>query len=356
MVEVSIVIPTYNEKDNIKKLIQQILTEFKKNFINGEVIIVDDNSSDGTGEILENLKKKIKNLKIIHRSGKLGLSSAVLEGWKIAEGNVLGVMDADLSHPPEKIHELYNSIKNNQADFTIGSRYVKDGKIEGWNFKRKIMSRVATLLAKPFTNVKDPMTGFFMIKRECIKEEIINPKGFKILLELILKSNYKKIKEIPIKFINRVEGKSKAGTSEIFFYLRNLLGYKKYLREGIKEFFKFAVVGLIRTFVNITILYLLTENLGIYYLFSAVISFIIAMTNNFILNKIWTFGEQINLNLIEKYLKFLLVSIIALAINLLFLYTFTEIFEIYYIISQVLAITISLIINFIGNKFWTFKK
>lgn len=355
MVEVSIVIPTYNEKENIKILIQKIQREFRENSIKGEIIVVDDNSPDRTGEILENLKKKDKNLKIIHRKGKLGLSSAVLDGWKIAEGNVLGVMDGDLSHPPEKIHELYNPIKNNQADFTIGSRYIKGGKIEGWNFKRKLMSRAATILAKPFTNVKDPMTGFFMIKKECVRYNKLNPKGFKILLELILKANYKKIKEIPIKFINRVKGKSKAGTSEIFFYLRNLFGYRKYIRKGIKQFIKFAFVGLIGTFINVAILYLLTENLGIYYLFSATISFIIAMTNNFIWNKLWTFEEKINLNLAGKYIKFSLVSVVALIINLFFLYIFTEIFGIYYIISQILAIGISLIINFFGNKIWTFR-
>jgi dolichol-phosphate mannosyltransferase len=356
MIGISIVIPTYNEKDNIQKLISLIQTEFKSNSIQGEIIVVDDNSPDGTGKIVDELRKKTKNLKIIHRKGKLGLSSAVLEGWKVAEGDVLGVMDADLSHPPEKIHHLYNPIKNNQADFTIGSRYVRGGEIEGWNLKRKLMSRGATLLAKLFTDVKDPMTGFFMIKKECIKGRRINPKGFKILLELILKADYKKIKEIPIKFTNRVEGKSKAGTSEIFSYLRNLFGYKRYIREGIKEFFKFSFVGLIGTLINIGVLYLLTEYFEVYYLFSAVISFILAMTNNFIWNKIWTFGERINSNLGMKYIKFALVSITALLFNLFFLYIFTEIFGIYYIISQILAIGISLIINFLGNKSWTFRK
>ena len=137
--KLSLVIPTYNEKENIQKLIKKIQEEFNENKINGEIIIVDDNSPDGTGKILEDLKKTQKNLKVIHRSGKLGLSSAVLEGWKIADGEVLGVMDADLSHPPEKIKELFGAIENGEADFTIGSRYIKGGKIEGWNLKRKLM-------------------------------------------------------------------------------------------------------------------------------------------------------------------------------------------------------------------------
>jgi len=354
--KLSLVIPTYNEKENIQKLIKKIQKEFKENNINGEIIIVDDNSPDGTGNILEELKKKQKNLKVIHRSGKFGLSSAVLEGWKTADGEVLGVMDADLSHPPEKIKELFETIRKGKADFTIGSRYIKGGKIEGWNLKRKLMSKTATLLSRVYTKVKDPMTGFFMIKKEVIKNVDLNPKGFKILLEIIIKGKYKNIKEIPITFINRMEGKSKAGTKEIFCYLQNLKGYLPYKKNVIKEFVKFGVVGGIGTLVNLAILYLLTEKAGVYYMISAILSFIVAMSSNFILNKLWTFKENIKLEIGKKYLQFGLVSFSALLVNLFFLYIFTEVLGIYYIISQVLAIGIALIINFLGNKIWTFSK
>lgn len=354
--ELSLVIPTYNEKENIQILIKKILEEFKENNINGEIIVVDDNSPDGTGKILEDLKKKQKNLEIIHRSGKLGLSSAVLDGWKIAKGDIVGVMDADLSHPPEKIKDLFWAIKKDGADFSIGSRYIKGGKIEGWNLKRKIMSKTATLLARVYTNVKDPMTGFFMIKKECIKNIELNPKGFKILLEVIIKGKYNKIKEVPIVFINRTKGKSKASTKEIIFYLQNLSGYLSYKKQVMQEFFKFAVVGLIGTVINILMLYLLTEKVGIYYLLSAIISFFVAMTSNFTFNKIWTFKENIKLNVGKKYLQFGLISISALLVNLFFLYILTEVFGIYYITSQILAIGIALIINFLGNKIWTFGR
>ena len=354
--KLSLVIPTYNEKENIQKLIKKIQEEFKKNKINGEIIIVDDSSPDGTGQILEKLKKKQKNLKVIHRKGKLGLSSAVLEGWKIADGEVLGVMDADLSHPPEKIEELFRAIENGEADFTIGSRYIKGGKIKGWNFKRKLMSKTATLLSRVYTKVKDPMTGFFMIKKDVVKNVDLNPKGFKILLEIIIKGKYENIKEIPITFIDRVNGKSKAGIKEIFYYLQNLVGYLPYKRNVVKEFFKFAFVGGIGTLINVAILYLLTEKVGIYYLVSAIFSFVVAMTSNFFLNKIWTFKENLVSSIKSKYLQFSLVSITALLLNLFFLYVFTEIFGIYYMISQVLAIGIALIINFLGNKIWTFSK
>ncbi len=354
--KLSLVIPTYNEKENIQKLIKKIQEEFKASKIDGEIIIVDDNSPDGTANIIEELKKKQENLKLIKRKGKLGLSSAVLEGWKIAKGDVFGVMDADLSHPPEKIKELFWTIEKNDADFTIGSRYIKGGKIEGWNFKRKLMSKTATLFSRIYTKVKDPMTGFFMIKKEVIENVNLNPKGFKILLEIIIKGKYKKIKEIPITFINRVEGKSKAGTKEILYYLQNLAGYLKYKKKLFKEFIKFGIVGGIGTLINIGILYFFTEKFGIHYLISAIFSFIIAMTSNFILNKIWTFKENVREKIGKKYLQFSLVSIAALLVNLLFLYIFTDVLGIYYIISQILAIGISLIINFVGNKRWTFSK
>ncbi|MEM4230725.1 MAG: glycosyltransferase family 2 protein, partial [Candidatus Pacearchaeota archaeon] len=277
--KLSLIIPTYNEKENIQKLLTKINQEFKKNNIDGEIIVVDDNSPDGTGQILEKLKKQYRNLKIIHRKGKFGLSSAVLEGWKISKGRIIGVMDADLSHPPEKIKEMYNYINKGKADFVIGSRYIKGGKIEGWGIYRKVLSRGATLLAKIFTNVKDPMSGFFMIEKNIVKTKKLNPKGFKILLELLIKANYKKIKEIPITFVNRTKGKSKAGVKEIIFYLQNLIRYLLYKNNNFLEFFKFGIVGLIGTFINIGILYLLTEIFRIYYIISAVFSFIVALTN-----------------------------------------------------------------------------
>lgn len=348
-------IPTYNEKENIGLLLEKVFSIYKENKIDGEIIVVDDNSSDGTGKIVEELKKKNKNLKIIHRSGKLGLSSAVLDGFKVAVGEVLGVMDADLSHPPEKIPDMYFIIKKGEADFVIGSRYLKGGDIIGWNFKRKLMSRGATLMARPFTSVKDPMSGFFMIKKECLEGRDFNAKGFKILLEMIIKANYSKIKEVPIIFINRTKGKSKAGMNEIFFYMKNLLGYIPYKFKLTKEFFKFALVGLAGTIINLAILYLLTELFGIYYIVSAIFGFIVAVTSNFILNKIWTFNEDIRENAFSKYGKFFIVSIIGLIVNLIFLYIFTEYFGIYYLISQVLAIGLALFVNFFGNKIWTFK-
>lgn len=350
----SIVIPTYNEKDNVKSIVKKLNDEFNKNNIKGEAIFVDDNSPDGTGRILDDLKNRFSFIRVIHRKDKEGLSSAVVAGWRLAEGNVLGVMDADLSHPVEKISEMFNEI-NKGNDLVIGSRYILGGGIRGWNIKRKIMSRFATFLARPFTKIKDPMSGFFLVKRNKLDLEKIDSKGFKILLEVAVKSNIKKIKEVPIIFIDRQKGKSKAGSKEIFSYIKNLW---RYLIEGtvFGEALKFGLIGISGMLINLGILYVLTDFAGFFYLISGFIAFLVSVFWNFSFNKVWTFKENYKHKTTSKFLKFFLVSGGGLVVNMFFLWFFTEVTEIYYMISQVLAIGIAFIVNFIGNKIWTFRK
>lgn len=318
--KLSIVIPTYNEKENIQELLFGLKEEFNKTKIDVEIIVVDDNSPDGTGQVLDGLIKEYKNLKIIHRMGKLGLSSAIMEGFEVAEGEILGVMDADLSHPIQKMGEMYKTIIAKNVDMVIGSRYVRGGKIKNWSLSRKILSKGATLLARVFVNIKDPMSGFFMIKKEVIINKEINPKGFKILLELLIKTECKNIVETPITFTDRTAGTSKAGIKEVFYYLNNLIRYLPHKKEIILQFFKFALVGLIGTFINIFILYMLTEYFNIYYIISALFAFLVAMTANFIFNKTWTFSEKIYENMWKEYASFFVVSLLALSVNIFFLF------------------------------------
>lgn len=227
--KLSIVIPTYNERENITTLLARIFGVLKDAGIDGEVVVVDDNSPDGTGALLEDLKREMPNLFVLHRAGKLGLSSAALEGFAVAKGEVLAVMDADLSHPPEKLPEMFRAIESGAADMVIGSRYIPGGKIIGWGWYRKMLSWGATQLSRPFTKIHDTMTGYFMVRRSCIADDmakgVFNPRGFKILLEILVKGKCKNVKEVPIVFVNRTAGKSKNGPREIFAYLKNLWGY-----------------------------------------------------------------------------------------------------------------------------------
>ena len=231
MSDVSIVIPTYNEAENIERLVEGI----SKLGLDAEIVIVDDSSPDGTGEIAEELKKRYKNLQVLHRKTEKGLASAVVKGFKAAHSSVIGVMDADFSHPPKVIPEFLEPLQSGKADLAIGSRYVTGGGIVGWNLLRKLTSRGAILLARPLTPIKDSVSGFFFLKREAIEGLNLNPKGYKIGLEVIVKGRYKKAVEIPYIFVNRKEGKSKLSLTEYMNYIVHLLKLYSYkLGEIIK--------------------------------------------------------------------------------------------------------------------------
>ncbi|MBM3232840.1 polyprenol monophosphomannose synthase [Candidatus Pacearchaeota archaeon] len=222
--ELSMILPTYNEVDNLDAIVRDIFTEFKKRRIAGEVIIVDDSSPDCTGVIADRICRKNDKVKVIHRKGKRGLSSAAMEGFNLSKAKFVGLMDSDRSHPTKKIGEMYSRVMEG-ADLVIGSRYIQGGKIEGWGLRRKVLSSTATLLARPLTRVLDPMTGFFILKKSLLSKSQINSKGFKILLEIIIKSKPARIVEVPITFVDRKKGKSKVSLKEIRFYLSNLLRY-----------------------------------------------------------------------------------------------------------------------------------
>jgi len=218
---VSIVIPTYNESRNIETLLRRLDRSLKT--IPYEAIIVDDNSPDGTAHRAERLSPQLP-VKVMMRSGKLGLASAVLAGLGAARGDVLGFMDADLSHPPEILPELLAAIRDQGADIAVASRLVKGGGVsDGWPQHRKLNSYVATLLARPLTRVKDSMSGCFMFKREVIECIDLVPRGYKIGLEILVKGKYQDVVEVPFLFDNRANGASKLTLGVQMEYLVQVL-------------------------------------------------------------------------------------------------------------------------------------
>lgn len=223
----SIILPTYNEAENIGEAIERIEKSLEEHEF--EIIVVDDNSTDGTAQIAEKLNEKYKNIRVLKRPGKLGLASAVLDGIKIASGEVITVMDADLQHPPEILPEMLDKISEGY-NLVVASRYVHGGGVKDWSFYRMLISKGAILLAHfllPRTRVvKDPMSGYFMFKREVIEGVKLNPKGYKILLEVLVKGSYIKVAEIPYEFSPRRRGKSKLNLGEIINYMHLLLKLK----------------------------------------------------------------------------------------------------------------------------------
>jgi len=218
----SLVIPTYNESRGLESLIGRIFAVLERNALSAEVIVVDDNSPDGTGELAEELARR-HPLKVVHRSGKLGLSSAVLDGWAVAEGRVLGVMDADLSHDPEILPDMLASITEGGAEVAVGSRYIPGGGLGNWPWFRRVTSKTAVLMGRPICPVHDVTSGYLMFRRSVIQGVQLDPIGFKIGLEVLVRGRYRTFTEVPYTFTDRAAGKSKFGLHEIRNYLVQLI-------------------------------------------------------------------------------------------------------------------------------------
>lgn len=220
---VSVIVPTYRESDNLWLLVPRIHMAMRQVGIAEEILIVDDDSPDDTIGVCAQLVRRFP-VKLITRKGERGLAGAVVHGMQNARGRIFVVMDADLSHPPEMVPRLVEELERQDTDFVIGSRYVEGGGVEqDWGVFRWLNSKFATLLAKPFTSVSDPMAGFFALHAETFRRaRPLDPIGYKIGLELIVKCACKKIREIPISFRNRIHGESKLTLREQINYLRHL--------------------------------------------------------------------------------------------------------------------------------------
>ncbi len=221
----SIVTPTYNEAKNIDKLVKRVHAAMGDRPY--ELVVVDDNSPDKTWELVEKLSQKYP-VRVLRRIGKKGLASAVMDGFDIAKGNLICVIDADLSHPPELLPKMLDAQDKMNADIVVGSRMVKGGGVEGWPNSRKLTSRVASMLALPLTRIKDPMSGYYMFKKDILKGAKLVPRGYKILLEMLVKCRFKKAVEVPFIFRDRTAGTSKLNLKTNLQYLRQLMNLYKH--------------------------------------------------------------------------------------------------------------------------------
>ena len=371
----SVIIPTYNESQNILDMLRAISNNLPSS-VESEIVVVDDNSPDGTAHIAEeyakNSNKTRLSVKVIHRPSKQGLSSAILAGIESAKGETIIVMDSDFSHPPETIQKMLDELQNPQCDIVVASRYVKGGSVIGWPFKRRLISKSATKIAQHGLGIKikDPMSGFFAFKRYIIKSIKFDAIGYKMLLELLVKTKGTIVKEIPYSFTNRKLGSSKLDLSVGLDYVRSfwkLYRYGKSVSEKEKRtslrFFskaaRFYTVGASGLLLNYFISLLFSGVLSnLWYLHATMIGIIFSITSNFILNKIWTF-ENRNFDLrktVTQYGLFLGFSGVGAILQLGLVYYLVDSRHLEYGVSLILAVAIASIGNFLLNKKWTFKE
>jgi dolichol-phosphate mannosyltransferase len=353
--DLSIIIPTYNEAENIVPLLAQVFQVLRDNDIDGEVIVVDDDSPDRTWDLATGLMDRYDGLQVIRRTKDRGLSTAVLCGFGVASAPRLLVMDADLSHPPSVLPKLYRAL--DKADVAVASRYVKGGGVKDWPLRRRIVSKGATLIARLLTKVKDPMSGFFAIRKEVLEEDAdLDPKGYKILLEVLVKGRYEKVEEVPFVFEDRRAGDSKLSAGVCTDYLSHVWSLLKESQSTSAQLARFCVVGGLGILVNLAILWLLVELGAMWYMAAATVSFMAAVTFNFIGNKVFAFRDdrKAALTVASQYVKFIMVSVGSLLVNLAVLFVLVDVAGLWYVLGQVVAIVTATAGNFLGNKLWTF--
>lgn len=212
----SIIVPTYNEVETLPLLVPRILEVMP----DAEIVVVDDDSPDGTAARARELAKYAP-VTVVQRKNERGLATAVLRGLGEAQGEVCVVMDADLSHPVEAIALLVAAVEQG-ADVAVGSRYVAGSRTQGWSLARRLVSKVGTVLARPLTPVRDPLSGFFCLRSSLLRDVELKPRGFKILLEILARAEVKIVVEVPIRFADRETGASKFSAREQREFLTQL--------------------------------------------------------------------------------------------------------------------------------------
>lgn len=230
--ELSVIVPTYNESKNIETLAIRVFDTLKKYGIQGELIVVDDSSPDGTAQLADKMGKNYP-VRVYIRTKREGPGPAIMDGIRLAEAPVACVMDGDLSHPPEELPKMYRLIKEGKALLVVGSRHTRGGGTSEWIWYRKFFSWGARTLGKFITPVKDLTSGFFMFDKKILEGAEINPIGCKVGLELMVKGNHQgKVIEHPIVFVERAAGESKMGWRETRQYLQHLaaLGFHRFKR------------------------------------------------------------------------------------------------------------------------------
>lgn len=328
----SLVLPTYNEGKNIPAIVQQ-LTNLLNQAIPGEyeLIVVDDNSPDRTWEIAQSLTAEYPQLRVMRRLDERGLSTAVIRGWQVAKGEILGVIDADLQHPPEVLLQMLAIIQEKaDVDLVVASRHVEGGGVSDWSLVRRFLSRGAQVLGLIILpgvvgRVSDPMSGYFMVRRQALVGKTMNPLGYKILIETLGRGDIGKVAEVGYVFQERLEGKSKVTWKQYVDYLRHLVRLRLDLWR-IGRFLRFGIVGFSGVFVDMAVLYLLSDptTLGWGLTRSKIIAAEVAIVNNFLWNDAWTFADMSSRQRgwkkrFKRFLKFNLVCLGGLGLNVLLL-------------------------------------
>ncbi len=357
----SLVIPTYKEAKNVGTLVDQL--EALLDPLLGaayELIVVDDDSPDKTWQVALDIAETHPRVRVMRRQGERGLSTAVIRGWQAARGDIVGVMDADLQHPSEVNLGLLGEIERG-ADLATASRHIAGGGLSDWSLIRRLLSRGAQLLGLLILpgvlgRLSDPMSGYFMLRREVLAGVELDPLGYKILIEVVARGNPRWIGEVGYVFRERVEGESKVTWRLYVQYLGHLLKLR-WATFKSSRLLRFCIVGGSGVLVDMALLYLLSDphtlHLGLTR--SKIIAAECAILSNFLLNDAWTFGDVSGVQpglagKLRRFVGFNAICSIGLALNILVLNVLFNVAHLNRYIANALAIVLVTFWNYGVNR------
>lgn len=349
---VTVIVPTFREVENIPHLVERFRVLRETSGLDLELLLMDDNSEDGSDRLVESLA--LPWVTLVTRKTDRGLSQAVLEGLRRSTRDLVVVMDADLSHPPEKIPELLAALENG-ADLAVGSRFVEGGSTaDDWGPFRWLNSRVATLLALPLTTISDPMSGFFAMRRSTLNAASgFDPIGYKILLEAIVKCRCRHVVEVPIHFDNRRFGHSKLSIKEQLKYFRHLRRLYIYRYGTWSHLAQFLVVGASGLAVNLLALTLLLRE-GVVAEPAILTAILVSMVWNFALNRRFSFSYARDRSLVRQFLGFIAACSLGAVVNYI---TTTHLWQglHYKQLAAVIGVLAGTLFNFAASRFVVFR-
>ncbi len=325
-----------------------------------EVIFVDD-SNDNTPQVIKEANSKLPfKVALISRppERRNGLGKAVVEGIQFARTEWICVMDGDLQHPPEVIPQLLDRAQATNTNLVAASRLTKGGNTEGLSFYRKIISYVLAILSRLFfpkhlRKITDPLTGFFLVKRNAIDPNKLSPEGFKILLEILVRSPKLRVTEVPFEFAERHAGESKANSQEAMLLFRQILRLQLLAN---KHFFRFITVGLFGFILNNLLLVFFTEVFGVHYLLSAILATQGSSSWNFAGAELWAFKERKpeKSSLLYRFLTYLMVNNGLLLLRGPMLALLVSFGQTHYLVANLITLALLTIIRFTfaNNLIW----
>lgn len=355
--DVSVVLPTYNESASLPVLIPRIVETLAQAGLRGEVIVVDDASPDRTADVARELAEALP-VRVLERKDERGLATAVIAGFRMSRAEVCVVMDADGSHPIDALPQMVRMIQADQAEIVVGSRHVPGGGSTDWPLFSQLKSRFAASLAVGLSGMTDPTTGYMALRRSVFERVELDPIGWKIVLEMVVKAHPARLAEVPIVFADRELGESKQSLRVLGQYLEHLYKLYKFRFPTFVELLKFCLVGVLGLVVDLSIVFGLKSALALDTRLCQVFGFAAAVTFNWAINRRFSFEHARQAPLFRSYVTYVGTNLVGLTVRMLAIDALMRVSQLDrghgYLLLSVIGIVLATLVNFVGVKYFAF--